>query len=106
MQYEKYIARCKAPKNEEKVMQIVEHILIGLRKGYATAYMANRLNQYRIYTLMGKAWTPHSLQMQILKMQRLDADSSLAWGLAQAIEEGDATADDLELLAARVRTLH
>lgn len=42
-------------------------------------------------------------QMQLLKMHRMDTDSSLAWGLGEALMNGDASQEDLELLAGRVR---
>lgn len=96
----------KAPKKPEKIKRIVKYILIGIRKGYDTPYMAQRLNKYGIWTLRSKSWTASSLQMQILKMQRQDSDSSLAWGLADAIRVGDATEEDIDLLDARIRTLH
>ena len=98
-----YIASSKAPKKPSKVKQIVEYILLGLRKEYATPFLAERLNQHKVFTLMGKRWSYESLQMQILKMARFDHDSSLAWGLWQALKSGSATQADLELLQARVR---
>lgn len=103
MSYETYIEKCKAPKAKAKVHNIVHHLLLGIRQNYTSQYLADRLNQFKIYTLMSKAWTANSVQMQLLKMKRLDADSSLAWGFAHALSTGLANEDDRELLASRVR---
>ncbi|MQA22792.1 hypothetical protein [Rugamonas rivuli] len=103
MSYDAYIEKCKAPKAKAKVHNIVHHLLIGIRKGYTSQYLADRLNQFKVYTLMAKHWTANSVQMQLLKMKRFDNDSSLAWGFAHALSTGLATEDDLELLASRVR---
>jgi hypothetical protein len=96
----------KSPKKVEKVKRIVDHILIGVRKGYDTPYMARRLNKYGIWTLRSRSWTANSLQMQLLKMHRMESGSTLAQGLSEAIQAGDATQDDLNLLAGRIEMLH
>lgn len=100
--YNSAIRKSKAPKKPEKVMNIVSHLLIGVRKEYPTKYMANRLNQYGVPTLMSRRWTPYSLQMQLLKMHRMDTNSSLAWGLSEALRTGEASQEDINLLATRV----
>jgi hypothetical protein len=100
--YKWHIEMCKKPKKPAKVKRIVDHLLIGIRKEYSTSYMAARLNKYGVWTPMSRSWTPYSLQMQLLKMQRMDSNSSLAWGLVDALRTGDATQDDIDLLAARV----
>lgn len=98
-----YIANCKAPKSVAAVTKIVKYILEGFRKGYDSTHLANQLNKFGIYTLMGKRWTANSVQMQALKMARFDHDSSLAWGFAKAMKSGEATQADLDLLLARTR---
>lgn len=100
--YNDAIRKCKAKKKPENIDNILEHLLIGIRKQYPTNYMANRLNQYGIRTLTSRFWTPRSLQMQLLKMHRMDEESSLANGFADALKTGQATQDDLNLLAMRV----
>lgn len=101
--YNAYIKSCKAPKKPSVVKNIVRWILVGIRKGYDTQLIADKLNEHRIKTLQNKTWTYNSLQMQILKMARLDRDSSLAWALATMIEEGSAYEHDLVLLADRTK---
>lgn len=98
-----YIANCKAPKAVAKVKEIVKYILLGFRKGYSSSHLASQLNKVGIHTLMGKKWTANSVQVQALKMCRFDDDSSLAWGVAQAMKSGEATQADLDLLLARTR---
>lgn len=102
-EYEKYIDKCKAPKKASAVKRIVEWIMLGVRKGYDSELLADKLNTQGIKTIQGKKWNYYSLQMQLLKMARLDTDSSLAWGLAMLLREGKVSADDLELLEARTR---
>jgi hypothetical protein len=100
--YEWHIKMCKKPKKPAKVKRIIAYLLIGIRKEYPTSYMAARLNQYGVWTLMSRSWTPYSLQMQLLKMQRMDTNSSLAWGLADALRCGDASQEDIDKLTTRV----
>lgn len=102
-QYSRYIEKSKAPKKASTVKTIVSWIMLGIRKGYDTKLLAEKLNTQGIKTVLNKPWTYHSLQMQILKMARLDSDSSLAWGLAMLIHEGKVSPEDLELLEARTR---
>lgn len=102
-QYAKHIEKCKAPKKAATVKTIVEWIMLGIRRGYDTQLLAEKLNLKGIKTLVGKKWTYYSLQMQIRKMAMLDSDSSLAWGLSMLIKEGKVSANDLELLDARTR---
>jgi len=99
-----YITRCKSPKKQEKVAKIIKYILIGLRKGYDTAYLAYRLNLFKVWTLMDRRWTPNSLQMQLLKLHRKEAGSSLAEFWQEEYKHGRIYESDLVILADRVRT--
>jgi hypothetical protein len=101
--YEAKIAKCKAPKNYSSVHRILTHLLIGLRKGYDTEYLCNRLNQYSIKPLVAERWTPNSLQMQIMFIARLDDKNSLARGFMTMLRNGEASMEDHQLFHDRVR---
>jgi hypothetical protein len=65
--------------------------------------LCDKLNAKGIKTLTGLSWTANSLQMQTLKMSRLDDDSSLARGWAFLMKQGQVTAADMAILQDRVR---
>lgn len=102
-EYQKHIAKCKAPKNPSTIKVIVSTILDGIRKGLNTFELAEYLNDRGVKTIMNKPWNYYNLQMQLLKMARLDSDSSLAWGLNLLLEEGTANESDLFLLTQRTK---
>lgn len=102
-EYQAYIASCKAPKSQAKIMNIVKWIIAGLRKGFSTPELATKLNEKGVMTIQGKQWTYNALQMQLLKMSRLDNDSSLAWALSSLLCRGAVSEHDLELLKTRTR---
>lgn len=102
-QYTRYIEKCKAKKKALPIKNIVKNIIIGIRQGLNSTQLADKLNSLKVYTLMRKSWTPNSLQMQILKMARMDTDSTLAWGLATLIKEKFVNSDDISLLSQRAR---
>lgn len=102
-EYEKHIAKCKAPKNPSTIKVIVSTILDGIRKGLNTFELAEYINDSGVKTIMNKPWNYYNLQMQLLKMARLDPDSSLAWGLNLLLEEGKANESDLFLLTQRTK---
>lgn len=104
--YTAYIESCKVPKSQAKVKNIVYWILVGIRKGYTTQQIADKLNAKAVLTIQGKKWTYHALQMQLLKMSRLDNASSLAWALGCMLDAGDATESDVTLLKERTRSVH
>lgn len=101
--YESYIQSCKAPKGQEKIKRIVHWIIVGIRKGYTTNIIAEKLNIHNILTIQGKQWTYHALQMQLLKISRLDSDSSLAWAFSVMLNDGNANEADLLLIQERTR---
>lgn len=101
--YHAYIASCMEPKRGSLCFKIAEKILKGVRRGYSSEKIARKMNEIEVYTIMGKEWSPNSVQMQILNMARFDEHSSLAWAFAQMISKGEATQDDIDLLEARTR---
>lgn len=104
--YNAYIASCKEQKKGSVCLKIAEKILKGFRLDYSSKKIARKMNESGIFTIMGKAWTANSIQMQALKMCRFDEDSSLAWAFAEMIRKGEATQADIDLLEARTRTRH
>jgi hypothetical protein len=94
----------KAPNKRIRAQLIVTNVIHGIRAGFGTATIAEKLNGFGILTITKKRWTVYSLQMQILKMARFDSRSTLAMTLNQLIEYGDITRDDIGLLDTRVRT--
>lgn len=102
-EYQKHIAKCKAPKNPSTIKVIVSTILDGIRKGLNTFELAKYLNDSGVKTIMNKPWNYYNLQMQLVKMARLDPDSSLAWGLNLLLEENKANETDLFLLTQRTK---
>lgn len=101
--YSNYIEKCKSPKKAVAIRAIVMNIMTGIRQHLTTKELAEKLNSSKVYTLMKKKWTSNSLQMQILKMARLERDSNLAWGLATLTKQNFITKSDLELLDMRTR---
>jgi hypothetical protein len=100
-EYQKHIDKCKAPKNASTIKAIVLAILDGIRKGLDTNQLAEHLNCRGVKTIMKKPWNYFNLQMQLLKMARLESDSSLAMGLVMLVNEGIATPSDVQLLKVR-----
>lgn len=101
-EYEAHIAKCKEPKNKVKVKRILDHILIGIRKGYNTAFLVKKLNDHHIKPLVSDKWTVNSLQMQIMKIAKLDSESSLASAFGWMLKTGLATNADYELFQTRI----
>lgn len=99
--YDREIEKRKAPKNLTVVTHIIKHIIICLQRGYSAAEAAAKLNTHKIYTITGRRWTANSLQMQIMRMARLDGDSSLAYGIRSMLRTGEATTDDYALMVGR-----
>jgi len=102
-EYDQYIARCKAPKSLGTVKRIIQHIIIGAKRGWDNTTLAAKLNEHRIYSLVNKKWTVNNLQMAVLNMVRFESDSSMAYALAAMLRTGEATPDDLVLLKSRTR---
>lgn len=101
--YQDKIDKSKQPKKWSDVKNILNWLQLGFRNLYDTKTLCEKLNAKRVKTLTGGAWTPNSLQMQCLKMARLDDDSSLARGWAFLMRTGQVTAADMALLQDRVR---
>lgn len=101
--YQAKIDQSKAPKKWQDVKNILTWLQLGIRNGYDTKTLCDKLNAKKVKTLTGSLWTMNSLQMQILKMARLDDDSSLARGWAYLMKTGQVTAADMALLQDRVR---
>lgn len=103
MEYESYINKCKRKKDPLRIKRIVEHIIIGLRKKYPTRFLAERLNKYKVFSIMDKPWTPSSLHVQIRKIYMSDPCSSIAMEFKNFLNTGKATEEDVLLLSSRVR---
>lgn len=103
MEYENYIKECKKTKDPLRIEKIVEHIIIGLRKKYSTRFLAERLNRYKIFSIMDKPWTASSLHVQIRKIYMSDPCSSIAMEFKKFLNTGKATEEDVLLLSLRVR---
>lgn len=101
--YQEKINSSKEPKKWIVVKNILNWLQLGIRNGYETKVLCDKLNAKGIKTLTGLQWTVHSLQMQTLKIARLDDDSSLARGWAYLMKQGQVTAADMALLQDRVR---
>jgi hypothetical protein len=101
--YDEKIAKCKAIKNPTVVRKLVGYILAGIRKQVPTSAMAARLNECNIKPLCAAAWNAQNLQMQILKMARLNKSNSLARMLASMLDAGEVAPSDFELLQGRIR---
>ena len=101
--YQAKIDASKEPKKWSKVRKILQYLQLGFRNGYGTKVLCDKLNAKQVKTLTDGTWSMSSLQMQILKMSRLDDDSSLARGWAYMLRTGQATAKDMALLQDRVR---
>jgi hypothetical protein len=101
--YQAKIDASKAPKKWADVKNILNWLQLGIRNGYDTKTLCDKLNARRIKTLTGGTWSMNSLQMQILKMARLEDDSSLARGWAYLMKLGQVTEQDMALLQDRVR---
>jgi hypothetical protein len=103
MEYENYIKECKKTKDALQITRIVEHIIIGVRKKYSTRFLAERLNKYKIFSIMNRLWTPSSLHVQIRKIYMSDPCSSIAMEFKNFLNTGRATEEDVLLLSSRVR---
>lgn len=101
--YQEKIARSKQPKKFKVVQNILHYFLLGIRKGYDTQTLCNRLNEHGIKPLVAESWSYHSTQMQIMFIARLDEANSLARGFAYMLRTGGATLDDLALIQARTK---
>ncbi|OEZ67937.1 hypothetical protein JAB5_51880 [Janthinobacterium sp. HH103] len=101
--YQEKIARSKQPKKFKVVQNILHYFLLGIRKGYDTQTLCNRLNEYGIKPLVADSWTYHSTQMQIMFMARLDSSSSLGRAFGYMLHIGAATEADMALLQDRVQ---
>lgn len=93
----------QAPNKRIRAQLIVASIIHGIRSGFNTASLVEKLNGFGILSLTKKRWTVYSLQMQILKMARHDVRSTLAITLGDMICYGDISQDDIYLLESRVR---
>lgn len=94
----------KAPNKRIRALLIVGTIIHGIRAGFDTASLVEKLNGFGILSITKKQWTVYSLQMQILKMARHDVRSTLAMTLGDMICYGDISHEDIHLLESRVRT--
>lgn len=101
--YAEKIQKSKAPKNFSIVKNILHYFLLGIRKGYDTQTLCNKLNEHRIKPLVADSWTYHSTQMQIMFMARLDSSSSLGRAFGYMLHTGAATEADMALLQDRVQ---
>jgi hypothetical protein len=102
--YADYIARCKAPKDPSRIKYLIQCFVRGAKRGWSNAQIADRLNELKISTLVGKRWSPNNVAMAILKAVRFDQDSSLAFMLATMLQSGEVSEDDLAILKGRTRT--
>lgn len=102
--YAEYLARCKAPKNPSKVKQLLQCFILGAKRGWGNAQIADRLNELKIRTLVGKTFTENNVAMAVLKAVRFDQDSSLAHMLATMLRAGEVTEAELALLKSRTRS--
>lgn len=102
-EYAAKIALSKQPKRWQDVKNILNWLQLGIRNLYDTHTLCDKLNARNVKTLTGGRWTINSLQMQILKMSRMDDDSSLARGWAYLMKTGQVTENDMVLLQDRVR---
>lgn len=101
--YQAHIDRCRQPKSWLKVKNILTWLQLGIRNKYDTKQLCEKLNARSIKPLVSNNWTVNSLQMQLLKMARLDSDSSLAAGWAYLMKTGSVTNEDHQLLLDRVK---
>jgi hypothetical protein len=102
-EYTDYIAKCKAPKAPGQVKHLIQCFILGAKRGWSNAQIADRLNELKIRSLVGKRWSSNNVAMAVLKMVRLDENSSLAHMLAIMLQSGEVSEDDLALLKARTR---
>jgi hypothetical protein len=103
--YAAYIAKCKAPKDPSKVRYLINCFITGAKRGLTNVQIADRLNELKIKSLVGKRWSPNNVAMAVLKMVRFDEDSSLAHTFAQMLKSGDVTENELALLRSRTRSV-
>lgn len=103
--YAAHIAKCKTPKDPSKVKQLIQCFILGAKRGWSNAQIADRLNELKIRTLVGKTFTENNVAMCILKAVRFDQDSSLAHMLATMLRSGEVTEDELALLRSRTRSV-
>jgi|SRR5471030_2502046 len=101
--YSAKILKSKATKKYSIIKNILDHILIGVKKDYSTQQLCDRLNEFNIKPLIADSWSYHSLQMQLMFIARLDEANSLARGFANMLRTGDATLDDLARIQARTK---
>lgn len=101
--YQAKIDECKAPKAWAKTKRILQYLILGVRNGYPSSLIAEKLNARGVTPLVSQRWTPHSLAMQILFMSRLDEKTSLGRGMMYMLKTGEATENDLFLLRDRTR---
>lgn len=101
--YQAKIDECKAPKSWAKTKRILQYLILGVRNGYTSSVIADKLNARGVTPLVSERWTPHSLAMQLMFMSRLDEKTSLGRGMMYLLKTGDATPNDLFLLRERTR---
>ena len=100
--YDKYLARCRAPKKVDDVKRILTALLSGVKAGMSSSTLAAKMNAALVLSLVGRAWTRHSIQMSILSATRFQG-GSLSYVLAKMLQSGEVTREELELLRTRCR---
>lgn len=100
--YEKYLARCRAPKKIDDVKRILTALIAGVKADMNSTTLAAKMNGALILSLVGKAWNRHSVQMSILSAVRFQG-GSLSYVLAKMLQSGEVTREELELLRTRCR---
>lgn len=101
--YENYIARSKATKKADAVQLILDHLLIGVRKGYSTELLCTKLNEKGIKPLVADKWRSNALQMQIMFLARMDETNSIVRAFKHMLEDDEATPADHALFQARTK---
>ena len=101
--YQAHIDKCKQPKSWLKVKNILTWLHLGIRNKYDTKQLCDKMNARSVKPLVSNQWNYAMLQMQLLKMSRLDSDSSLAAGWAYLMKTGSVTHEDHQLLLDRVK---
>lgn len=100
--YEKYLAKCRAPKKVEDVKRILMALLAGVKADMNSTTLAAKMNGALILSLVGRAWTRNSVQMSILSATRFQG-GSLSYVLAKMLQAGEVTQEELALLRTRCR---
>lgn len=100
--YEKYLAKCRAPKRIDDVERILSALIAGVKAEMNSTTLAAKMNAALILSLVGKAWTRNSVQMSILSAVRFQG-GSLSYVLAKMLQAGKVTRAELELLRTRCR---